>query len=376
MKKSLIALAIASAVSAPAFAATANVDVYGRMAFSVDYVDTNNATPANSDGADVVTGRDNVSRFGIKGTEDLGNGLAAIWQVETQLNANTGSSSSNSFGLRNTFVGLSSKSLGTVMLGRHDTPYKLATANLDIFVDTAGDYNTIIGMTAGGVGGLGTSIYDNRAPQMVAYMSPTWTGFSFGAAYVETKNVEFANADNQQAISAMAKYVNGPIFASLAYETFSGGIGGGSVASTAATTNPATFVNAKTEAYKAGLGVKLGALQLGAVYEMIDSEAAKNTASAANERDAYYMNAMYSIGAVDLKAAYGMAKDGESTASTEFDYYVVGADYNLSKRTKLFGLYTSLANGNGTALSQYTTGYTAEAGQDVEIVSMGVVHIF
>ncbi|OZA21009.1 MAG: hypothetical protein B7X93_13845, partial [Hydrogenophilales bacterium 17-61-9] len=350
MKKSLIALAIASAVSAPAFAATANVDVYGRMAFSLDYVDTNNLV---GDGADVVTGRDNVSRFGIKGTEDLGNGLAAIWQIETALNTSTTGVGS----LRNTFIGLSNKSLGTVILGRHDTPYKLATGNLDIFADTAGDYNTIIGMTAGGVGGLGTSIYDNRAPQLVAYMSPTWTGFSFAAAYAETKFVEVGAGDNQQGFSTMAKYVNGPIFASLAYETFAGAAGGGSTTSV------------DTEAYKAGLGVKLGALQLGAAYEMIDSSAA----ASADERDAYYMNAMYSIGAVDLKAAYGMAKDGESAASTEFDYYVVGADYNLSKRTKLFGLYTSLANGNGTALSQYTTGYTAEAGQDVEIVSMGVV---
>ncbi|MDP3139570.1 MAG: porin, partial [Burkholderiaceae bacterium] len=330
MKKSLIALAIASAVSAPAFAATANVDVYGRMAFSLDYVDTNNLI---GDGADVVTGRDNVSRFGIKGTEDLGNGLAAIWQVEMALNANSAAGATS---LRNTFVGLSNKSLGTVILGRHDTPYKMATGNLDIFSDTAGDYNTIIGTTSAG------TIYDNRATQTVAYMSPTWTGFSFAAAYVEAKNVEAGAADNVQAASAMAKYVNGPIFASLAYETFSGAAGGGST------------TTAETEAYKAGLGVKLGALQLGAVYEIIDSAAA----ASANERDAYYMNAMYSIGAVDLKAAYGMAKDGESAASTEMDYYVVGADYNLSKRTKLFGLYTSLANGNGTALSQSTTGYT------------------
>ncbi|MBU4499073.1 MAG: porin, partial [Gammaproteobacteria bacterium] len=194
------------------------------------------------------------------------------------------------------------------------------------------------------------------------------------AAYVEAKNVETGAGDNQQAFSTMAKYVNGPIFASLAYEAFSGGIGGGSTAPTALV--PATL-NADTEAYKAGLGVKLGALQLGAVYEMIDS----NAAASVNERDAYYMNAMYSIGAVDLKAAYGMAKDGESAASTEMDYYVVGADYNLSKRTKLFGLYTTLANGGnaisgGTTLSQSTTGYTAEAGQDVEIVSLGVVHTF
>lgn len=357
MKKSLIALAVASAVSAPAFAATANVDIYGRMAFSVDYVDTNNLI---GDGADVVTGRDNVSRFGIKGTEDLGNGLAAIWQVETQLNTATTTGGTS---LRNTFIGLSSKSLGTVLLGRHDTPYKLATGNLDIFSDTAGDYNTIIGTTGAQVGTtavFGSTIYDNRAPQMIAYMSPTWTGFSFAAAYAETKNVEAGAGDNQQGFSTMAKYVNGPIFASLAYETFSGAAGGGSTAT------------ADTEAYKAGLGVKLGALQLGAVYEMIDSSAA----ASANERDAYYMNAMYSIGAIDLKAAYGMAKDGESAASTEMDYYVVGADYNLSKRTKLFGLYTTLANGGGTNIGQSTTGYAGEFGQDVEIISVGAVHTF
>ncbi|MDO9221320.1 MAG: porin, partial [Thiobacillus sp.] len=265
MKKSLIALAVASAVSAPAFAATANVDIYGRMAFSVDYVDTNNLI---GDGADVVTGRDNVSRFGIKGTEDLGNGLAAIWQVETQLNTATTTGGTS---LRNTFIGLSSKSLGTVMLGRHDTPYKLATGSLDVFADTAGDYNTIIGTTSSG------TIYDNRAPQMIAYLSPTWTGFSFAAAYAETKNVEAGAGDNQQGFSTMGKYVNGPIFASLAYETFSGAAGGGSTATV------------DTEAYKAGLGVKLGAFQLGAVYEMIDSSAA----ASADERDAYYMNAMY-----------------------------------------------------------------------------------
>ncbi|OGU19502.1 MAG: hypothetical protein A2580_11425 [Hydrogenophilales bacterium RIFOXYD1_FULL_62_11] len=358
MKKSLIALAIASAVSAPAFAATANVDVYGRMAFSVDYADTNNLI---GDGADVVTGRDNVSRFGIKGTEDLGNGLAAIWQVETQLNTATSSTA-----LRNTFIGLSSKSLGTVILGRHDTPYKMATGNLDIFSDTAGDYNTIIGTTADG------TIYDSRAPQTIAYLSPTWTGFSFAAAYAETKTVEVGTGDNQQGYSVMGKYVNGPIFASLAYETMEGGIFG-------LATSTATI---STEAFKAGLGVKLGAFQLGAVYEMIDSDEAHSV----NERDAYYVNGMYSIGAFDLKAAYGMAKDGEGNvvgagalgdASTEFDYYAVGADYNLSKRTKLFGLYTSLSNGANTNLSQSTSGVTgAQYGQDVDIISMGVVHTF
>lgn len=354
MKKSLIALAVASVVSAPAFAATANVDVYGRMAYSVDYVDTNDLV---GDGADVVTGRDNVSRFGLKGTEDLGNGLAAIWQIESALGG--------SIGLRNTFIGLSSKSLGTVVLGRHDTPYKMSTGSLDIFSDTAGDYNTIIGTTADG------TIYDTRAAGTIAYLSPTWTGFSFAAAYVEGKVNENATPltaanDNNQAYSVMGKYVNGPIFATVAYETVSGNalnVGG-----TTATDN--------TEAFKAGLGVKLGALQLGAIYEMIDSD----EAASVNERDAYYVNAMYSIGAFDLKAAYGMAKDGDdAVTSTEMDYYAVGVDYNLSKRTKLFSVYTALANGTDTDLVQATSNtnqFSGQLGQDVEILSVGVAHTF
>ena len=369
MKKSLIALAIASAVSAPAFAATSNVDVYGRMAFSVDFADTNEST---GDSSDIVTARDNVSRFGIKGTEDLGGGLSAIWQVEMALNANNSdkfattitTTSGASFPisltlgqttLRNTFVGLKSDTLGTVILGRYDTPYKLATGVLDIFSDTAGDYNTIIGTT-----GNGKTIYDNRAPQTIAYMSPNWTGFSFAAAYVSVKNVEQAPDNNAEAYSAMGQYANGPFFASLAYETFTGASGGGSTGVL------------DTEAFKAGFGFKMDAFKLGLIYEDISDDASGSAVS----RDAYYVNGMYSIGAIDLKAAYGISNDGESAADTEFDTYALGVDYNLSKRTKLFGLYSAVQNSTGSKASLSTTGYAATLGNDVEVFSVGMIHTF
>src|SRR5512143_4270427 len=119
MKKSLIALAVASAVSAPAFAATSNVDIYGKLHLSVNFLNDqcdNKAqcigvnTPANvaADGMNNVSISSNASRIGFKGTEDLGGGLAAIWQVETGFNADgqTSGGSSGAWATRNTFVGL------------------------------------------------------------------------------------------------------------------------------------------------------------------------------------------------------------------------------------------------------------------------------
>lgn len=346
MKKSLIALAIASAVSAPAFAATSNVDVYGRMSFSVDYANTNDPIGDNDD---IVAGRDNVSRVGLKGTEDLGGGLAAVWQVEAALN--TGESSA--VALRNTFIGVKSEAGGTVVMGRHDTPYKLATSALDIFSDTAGDYNTIIGTTADG------TIFDNRAAQTIAYMSPNWTGFTFALAYAAPKSVETANSNNGEGYSAMAQYANGPFFASLAYETFSGDFG------------PSTPIY-DVEAMKVGLGFRMDAFKLGAIYEDISDD----ESGSASSRDAYYINGMFTMGAWDLKAAYGISNDGESAVDTEFDTYSIGADYNLSKRTKLFGVYSAVNNGSGSEATLSTTGYDAVMGNDVEVFSLGVTHSF
>ncbi|MBT9569196.1 MAG: porin [Thiobacillus sp.] len=360
MKKSLIALAVAGVVSAPAFAATSNVDVYGRMSFSVDFADTNEAT---GDSDDLVTGRDNVSRIGFKGSEDLGGGLSAIWQIEEALNANA-----SAFSHRNTFVGLSSKTMGTVILGRHDTPYKMATGALDPFADTVGDYNTVIG-TTGGTTAAGvtpvTTIYDNRAGQTVAYVSPNFTGFSFAAAYVGVKDVETGAENDTNAYSLMGKYENGPLFASVAYETFAGG---------PAATFGGSTTTTDTDAWKVGVGYKFGNAKLAAVYESIDDEAAGSAIS----RDAWYVSGVYTMGNIDLKAAYGLAEDGDSAADTEFDYWAIGADYNLSKRTKLFAVYATVENAATTTATLSTSGLTAATtgGQDVDVLSIGITHTF
>jgi len=181
MKKSLIALAIASAVSAPAFAATSNVDVYGVLNLSLNYVDPDANIPATTIGQDTSTSiTSNASRIGFKGTEDLGGGLAAIWQIESGFNADE---QTGTLGNRNTFVGLSG-GFGTVLMGNHDTPMKLLGRLVDNFGDTMADSRNILGASSAG----GLSAFDLRTKNTVAYVSPNWSGLTMAAAYVTDWN--------------------------------------------------------------------------------------------------------------------------------------------------------------------------------------------
>ena len=91
MQKKLIALALASAFAAPAFAATSNVDIGGTMAFSIDSLDAD--SPTNGRNTNISS---NASNIFFKGSEDLGGGLKAIWQVQTYFSAGgTGNTDAN-----------------------------------------------------------------------------------------------------------------------------------------------------------------------------------------------------------------------------------------------------------------------------------------
>ena len=95
MNKKLIAIAIATVVSAPAMAATSNVEVYGLMSLGVDSVNTE---LANGTSNRVGRVSDYATRLGFKGSEDLGNGLKGIWQIESQVSADGGASTSTAAG--------------------------------------------------------------------------------------------------------------------------------------------------------------------------------------------------------------------------------------------------------------------------------------
>lgn len=357
MKKSLIALAVAGAFAAPAFAATSNVDIYGVMSFSVDWIDSDDAS---GDESDLNAGVDNVSRIGFKGTEDLGGGLKAVWQIESELNAET---AGGALASRNTFVGVAG-GFGTVVLGKHDTPYKLATGKLDPFADTIGDYNAIIGATQSATQG---NRFDARAAQTIAYITPNFSGFHAAVAYVEAKLNEGVGNDETQAWSVMGMYDNGPLFASLAYETHSNILG--------------ATATAELDAWKLGLGYSFGDAKVGLVYEDIDSD----TALDADSRSAWYLTGSYAMGPIVLKAAYGAADDSDAAGNDEADFWAIGADYNLSKRTSIYAVYANLdhetaqAGTSGFGLRGgvgYAAGSAIGNGSEVGGFSIGIKHSF
>ena len=370
MKKSLIALAVAGVVSAPAFAATSNVDIYGVMSFSVNQMDTEQV--AGTDSSDMNAGVDNVSRIGFKGSEDLGGGLKGIWQVETQLNADFADGGAMG-ALRNTFVGLSG-GFGTVVMGRHDTPYKLATGALDPFADTIGDYNAIIGRSSA----VGDSTqFDVRAPQTIAYISPTVSGFHAAVAYISIENPEAAGSDETSAYSLMGMYNNGPLFASLAYEKHDGGLVNNLAATYANNTGRA--------AWKLGLGYTMGDAKVGFVYEdqSIDPTGAGTALENRQEHSAYYLTGSYAMGPIVLKAAYGSADSGNGVGvDNGASFYVLGADYVMSKRTSVYAMYADLSNDgvkgniNSGSYDLKNTGAVGQTGGTTNGFSIGVKHTF
>jgi predicted porin len=116
MQKKIIVLALAAAFAMPAFADTANVTVYGAVNLSAEQINTGDSA-SGAKGANAFKVSSNVTKFGLKGAQDLGDGVSAIWQIEQQVDVDdaggTGSGK-NTLATRNSFVGLADKSMGTV----------------------------------------------------------------------------------------------------------------------------------------------------------------------------------------------------------------------------------------------------------------------
>jgi predicted porin len=322
MKKSLIALAIASAVSAPAFAATSNVDVYGVLNMSVNFVDPD-LNGADSSNPSITS---TASRIGFKGSEDLGGGLSAIWQIESGFNADE---QSGTLAGRNTFLGLSG-GWGTVLAGNHDTPMKMLGRMIDNFQDTLGDDRNILGAVSAGV-----NVFDLRTKNTIAYVSPDFDGFNAVIAYVSDyaaagtngglpANANGLDDNNFDAWSVNGTYKNGPLLLGAAYENH----------------NTPTS-NGGNDMWRIVGGFDIAGFKLAGEYENIGGDVK------ANVRDAWGLFGSYAMGAWNFKANYLQASDNDVASNTGADQWTLGVDYNLSKRTLAYVYYASVNNDSG-----------------------------
>ncbi|HSO82031.1 porin [Thiocapsa sp.] len=430
MNKKILSLAVAAALVAPG-AAMAEAILYGKLNVSLDYANVKNvvlpeygfATDANGDvildtngnptlvrtepGVDFdgwgmssngyIPGEGRASRIGVKGSEDLGNGLKAIYQVELGINLNDTNnnvlSNSDSITYRNTFVGLAGD-WGTALLGRHDTPMKISTGKLDLFSDTMGDYNGTVGFR------------DLRADNVVAYISPSLAGFQLMGAIIPaggaTGGGQGLNLNEDSlagAYSLAGIYSNGPFYGSVAYESLGNQHFNTQVASLAGNncpvetpnvanrdpsdpfTSTCAYTDDDSTAWRLGLGLlDWNGFSLTGIYEKRDNEfpsgryaAFTNPADGSfntffpggpDEVELWQIQAGYAFGNSMVKAMYGQAdyssdyefgpsavaaaggdlagKIASDLYSNQIETWSIGFDHNLSKRTKAYALYTAV----------------------------------
>jgi predicted porin len=193
MNKKLVAVAVAGLLAAPlaAQAQTANVTLYGRL--NIDY---ELLTGKQADGTNPNVSRlsSNSSRLGVRGTESLGGGLNAIFQIESNVSGDTGNSSSSGFASRETFVGLQG-AWGTFKMGKFLMPYD----DLHPIFGNVPTYTTSILSTANlwaqGPQSKFAGGFDARLGNSVRYDSPVWAGFNFSTQVSMRDSSGFADSE-------------------------------------------------------------------------------------------------------------------------------------------------------------------------------------
>ena len=373
MQKKLIALAVASVLAAP-LAAQAGVEVYGQARMSLDFNSNDDTTGGACDTTPPFTAScedsalavsSNKSRIGFRGDEDLGGGLKALWLIEQNIDLDTNPSFR---GGRDAYMGLDG-AFGTVLAGRINTPYKNSTQQLDIFANTRGDYNAIIGMVGGSPAVTGANAsFNNRFSNSIQYKTPDMSGFKGALAYsvnaVSDNLPQTTAASETDAYSLSGSFTQGPIFVTAAYEALN---------SVTAFTPPTASLDDAT-AWKIGGSFTLGGMTtFGAMWESADLGGTNN------DRDAYYLNVAHKMDAITLKAAFTSADKVGNLTDSGATQFAVGASYALSKTTEAYAMYTAVNNDNnaGYAIEGVGLGETSTGGAaDNSSFSVGLNHTF
>ena len=204
MKKSLIALAVLAASGASM--AQSSVTLYGIADVYFGSSKTSITDEASVRDTVVDSAALNTSRFGFKGSEDLGGGLKANFQLEQGFNMDTGAASSAGFN-RQAWVGLSG-GFGEVQLGKVWTSYDdiRLSANDTFNANVAASYSSWLG-------------YSDRTDNGIKYTSPSFGGISGSLTYALGEDKGTGTTNNASSVASLGlQYANGPVFVGFAHQ--------------------------------------------------------------------------------------------------------------------------------------------------------------
>ena len=371
------------------------------------------------------------SRFGVMGTEDLGGGLKAGFHFEGGMNPDTGTPGGFNFARKST-VGVMG-GFGEVRMGRDYTPLFTVHGIADPFgTNGVGSSGNLMFSTVAGVGtaigaqaaanGAGTFATPNRgniattAPSAVSaaavpasitladpgavrynnsvtYYTPTVSGFSASAMY--SYGVENTNTQQKAGTGTSLRlgYAAGPLTVAFANQVTKGGDAGAlaTAASLALQPNGATCAagavvaltgqtcataatagTAATEDQKWTTNFLAGSYDLGVARLSAGTKNEKLTRGTGTKINSNIIGVAAPMGALTLKATYITKKVDSAKAGTQAAF---GGVYDLSKRTSVYGTYSTLKNeagfGNVVGSAVASTGGATSKGFDI-----GVKHNF
>ena len=382
MKKfALTSLSLALLGAAGAAHAQSSVTLYGVLDDSIQYINNNNVGGHNKSSIGLAAGNLQGNRWGMKGTEDLGGGLKAIFQLENGFSPNNGTlgQGGKMFG-RQAFVGLQSDQFGTVTIGRqYDPVVDLVQAV------TADNYWGSTFTTPSDVDNNDNSSRTNNA---VKYTSNVYSGFQFEGMYAFGGVAGSTGAG--QTWSGAATYSNGPFSIAAGYIRMDNAY---TAASRAAgdpagwnSTSDGTFnsINAPFASAKsigiASVGAQyvIGPITTGLRYSNAQYKPDGNSSFSSTERynvGAGFVNYQLTPAAL-LGLGYTFTHGSGNGESASYNQVSLGGDYNLSKRTDVY-LVGAWQKASGTGAVASVADYDSFSASDSQaIVSLGIRHKF
>lgn len=318
MKKTAIHLtALAALFTGVAAHAQSSVTLYGRVNTTVEYEDVDGTSGS-------TTGLKSSGSFiGFKGTEDLGNGLTASFVLEREIDATTGASTGFE---RETHVALSG-GFGTVKLGNYNSTAYTYTA------DWISLHNHDVGSSADKL-----FAYPVTNTSKIGYRTP-----SLGGLVLEVGYGFEDNHGNDSPYDLSATYQAGALDLGFGFAKWN-----------------------DWEAYTLRALYTTGPFTLGG-YVQYDDDSEISTRY--GDRFSARLAGAYTVGNSEFHLNVGWADDYENLSDSGAVQYTLAYNYNLSKRTKLYGFYTGLESDNGAV-------YGNNPGKDSSTIAVGIRHLF
>jgi general bacterial porin, GBP family len=367
MKKTLMVAAL-SGVFATAAHAQSSVTLYGLIDAGLTYTNNQGGSHNFKESSGSISG----SRWGLRGSEDLGGGLKAIFTLEDGFSIANGTfgQGGREFG-RQAFVGLSSNQYGAVTLGRQ--------------YDSVVDYLGPLSLTGTQYGGTQFAHpFDNdnldnsfRVNNSIKYQSVNYAGFKFSGLYGFSNDA--GGFSNNRAYSFGASYNYGPLNVAAGYLQLNNSLTGNALSNptNGAVAGDGAFIAGLQRTFGAGLNYAFGPATVGFVFTQTKLEDAAaitsgQTGGSANTAignyarfNNYEVNGRYNVTPALVVAGEFTYTDARlDGAKPSFDSLGVGTYYYLSKRTDVYL--------QGEYVHAYDLGGAAGAGIGAPINSVGM----